>query len=123
MKTSYTSQGNQNKKMPSHKNNRQTLKRKVLAAVFSAVILAGCIAGFDKGLVNAQEYARTADTEVKCYKSIEIQPGDSLWSIAEEYQDAHYTSTNEYIKEIKQINHLQSDLIHSGRYLTITYYK
>ncbi len=97
--------------------------RKSFFAILAAVILAGSIAGFGSGLVNAQETAQPGYNEVKCYKSIEIQPGDSLWSIAEENMDAHYTSTNEYIEEIKQINNLHSDLIHSGQYLSIAYYK
>ncbi len=121
MNTTVQSQENKNTKQQSQKQKAYRLKRKVLAAVFSAVILAACTAGLDMGLVNAQEYTQPEDT--KCYKSIEIQPGDSLWSIAEENLDAHYTSTDEYIEEIRQINHLQSDLIHSGRYLTIVYYK
>ncbi len=103
--------------------------------VLAALVLAGCITGFGKGLVNAkdadsqntenvstQEYQTQPYTAEKYYKSIQIQPGDSLWSIAEENRDAHYASTKDYVKEIKQINSLSSDQIHSGQYLTIAYY-
>ncbi len=111
--------------------NEYALMRKVLAAILAALVLAVFTSGFGKGLVNAQDAevasSQESDTQKytaeKYYKSIEIQPGDSLWSIAEENRDKHYTSTKEYVKEIKQINGLYSDQIHSGQYLMIAYYK
>lgn len=55
------------------------------------------------------------------YASIEIKPGDSLWSIACEYCFDMDMSVNDYIQEIKTLNHLSSDAITSGQYLTIMY--
>ncbi len=55
------------------------------------------------------------------YTSIEIKPGDSLWSIACEYCFDMDMSVNDYIQEIKTLNHLSSDAITSGQYLTIMY--
>lgn len=57
------------------------------------------------------------------YKSIQINEGDSLWQIAEEYGDSEIVDRDEYMKEIKSINHLSdNDAIHSGQYLTVPYY-
>ena len=48
---------------------------------------------------------------------------DTLWSIAEKYMDnEHYESVNEYIQEVKNVNHLKSDIITYGEHLVIPYY-
>lgn len=59
----------------------------------------------------------------KCYKSIEISKGDTLWSIANEHIDTnHYKSVQEYVDEIKEMNAIKSDHIVSGSCLIIPYY-
>lgn len=59
----------------------------------------------------------------KYYKSIAISKEDTLWSIAQEYMDTdHYESVEDYIKEVKQTNHLNSDVITYGTYLIVPYY-
>lgn len=55
------------------------------------------------------------------YKSIEVKAGDTLWDIAAEYMDDSYSSVNEYMNELIEINQLGSGRIHEGRYLTIVY--
>lgn len=61
-------------------------------------------------------------TVKKYYTCIEIQKGDSLWSIAERYKENSQMTTAEYVKELKNMNGLREDVIHSGRYLTIAYF-
>lgn len=59
----------------------------------------------------------------KYYKSIAINRDDTLWSIAEKYMDEdHYDSAEDYIREVKDMNSLQDDVIHYGEYLVIPYY-
>ncbi len=58
----------------------------------------------------------------KYYTSVEIKQGNSLWKIAEEYMSEEYDSIDDYIKEVKQINHLTEDLIYEGAYLCVPYY-
>ena len=58
----------------------------------------------------------------KQYVSIQIQQGDSLWSIADEYMGPGYDNINDYIKEIKKINGLKSQTIHVGGYIVIPQY-
>lgn len=68
--------------------------------------------------------ARELDSgRVKYYTSIQIHTGDSLWSIAEEYISEEYHSIPEYIEELKRVNHLKNDTIHSGMYLVVSYYR
>lgn len=58
----------------------------------------------------------------KYYTSVQIESGDTLWSIANEYCAGADMEVSDYIKEIKQLNHLTSDNITSGQYLTIVYF-
>ncbi len=57
----------------------------------------------------------------KYYKSIQIQPGDTLWNIAEETMTSEYDSTAEYVCVLKRMNNLTSDDIQAGQYLTVAY--
>lgn len=58
----------------------------------------------------------------KYYTSIKIEQGDTLWSIAEEYISHEYESIYDYIRELKQINNLTSDIIIAGQNITVAYY-
>lgn len=55
------------------------------------------------------------------YTSIQIQQGDSLWSIACKYKENSGLTVEQYIRELKNINGLKEDTIHSGHYLTVMY--
>lgn len=59
---------------------------------------------------------------VKTVTSIQIEAGDTLWTIAEEYYSEEFGSIEAYISEIKKSNGLKNDTIHSGAYLIIPYY-
>jgi len=56
------------------------------------------------------------------YKSVQIRPGDSLWGLAEEYSGGRM-SVEDYIRELRSMNRLTSDTIHSGQYLTVLYFE
>lgn len=57
----------------------------------------------------------------KYYTSIQIENGDSLWSIAGKYASGCGLTTAQYVKELKSMNDLREDAIHSGQYLTVMY--
>lgn len=58
----------------------------------------------------------------KYFTVIEVEAGDTLWEIAQEYRTSEYYSLQDYIKEVREINHISGDEITSGCYLTIPYY-
>ncbi len=70
----------------------------------------------------AQDSAAAANQEFKYYTSIQIQDGDSLWSIAEQYKSEHYASTQAYVDELVVLNDLTSETIHAGQHLMVAYY-
>ncbi len=58
----------------------------------------------------------------KYYTSILVYGGDTLWSIANTYKGSAYASSLDYIREVKQINHLTGDDLQAGDYLIVPYY-
>ena len=58
----------------------------------------------------------------KYYTSIQVEPGDTLWDIADRYIDGQDMNKASYVEEICRLNHLQNGQIHAGEYLTVIYY-
>lgn len=91
------------------KNNR-IRRQKEMRKNFLLVIMTVCLVitfsiSMNSFLSNAKD--DSSQTSYKYYKSITIENSDSLWSIALEYMDAeHYDSVNDYIDEVKEMNHL-----------------
>ncbi len=59
---------------------------------------------------------------VKEYISIQVQSGDSLWSIADEYTKEYDLDIDEYIQDVKNVNGLKSNDIHSGQFIIVPSY-
>ncbi len=57
------------------------------------------------------------------YTSIQVENGDSLWSIASRYADRSPMDIQGYVEELKRINQLKGDTIHTGNYLMVVYYQ
>ena len=72
-------------------------------------------------LMNALADETELPESQKYYTSIEIQKGDTLWGIADEYAESCRMSTTDYVAELKSMNGLKEDVIHSGQHLTIMY--
>ena len=59
----------------------------------------------------------------KYYTQVEIQKGDSLWSLAGEYmENGPYDSRKEYMEEVAELNQLSSTTIFEGQSLIVPYY-
>ena len=117
---------------------RRMIKRRIgMVILMSLLITAFSVIIFGNNIVNAQDESAVAagfnpeaaaedntlkDTDIKGYTSIRIKEGDSLWSIAEEYADEHYSSIYDYILEIKILNGLTSDNIYADSLLVIPIY-
>lgn len=94
----------------------------VFAMLILMIILAFCII-MNSNFVKAGDNSVNAGVSYdKYYKCIALEYGDTLWGIAAEYKGSHYESTYDYIDEVIAINHLTTDKIHAGQYLTIPYY-
>lgn len=93
----------------------------VIIATGAAVSLNGISA--KAGDLPAEDASSCAYLQIKSYKSMRLEPGDTLWGIALEHKGSRYASAQDYIDEVMEINGLTSDRIHADRYLTIPYYE
>lgn len=93
----------------------------VLTFIF-VLVLSFAVGSFNSSDAKA---ANSDPAKVKYYKSIQIEAGDSLWSIAKEYMNENYDSIYHYIDELLILNQLDeqsADQIQEGGYLTVAYY-
>ncbi len=72
-------------------------------------------------MVSAMAKEPAGEKRTAYYASIEIQDGDSLWTIAQKYASGTGLSVSEYIDCLRQMNRLSGDTIHTGNYLTVMY--
>lgn len=100
------------------KNRKAVQNRIVMIAAFvlAVVIMAG---GSISGFARAR---REEDTYYKYYTSVLVEQGDTLWSIAQENMTPEYERIEEYIREVRSLNHLCGDHIYAGEYLTLPKY-
>ncbi len=73
-------------------------------------------------LTEQSVHADTTDEMTLCYTSVEIEPGDTLWSIAEESDLTGFSGKKEFIDAIERINNISGDNIHAGNALILPYY-
>lgn len=97
-------------------------RRKKAVMGFFAVLATACmitICAASYGSIRSD-----ASSGFKYYTSVTVEAGESLWDIAEEYIDYdYYKDRNDYISEVKNINHLDAQgSILAGQSLILPYY-
>lgn len=96
---------------------RDNFKLSVVAICFAIMLGVFLFGSFgDAGKVSAS----TANQ--KYFICIDIEEGDTLWSIADLYISEEYSSVDEYVAEVKELNDLSSDKIFCGATLVVPYY-
>ena len=91
--------------------------RKIMLVI---AVTSSIIAALTFGGIRAQANS-TRELYSYC-TSYEVQPGDTLWTIADQFIGPDYTDKQTFIKNVKSMNHLLSDDITAGNYLVIEYY-
>ena len=94
----------------------RTASALLLLAVFAMVLMVSLTPQ------KTQADSKKNDPKYKYFTSIQVSYGDTLWDIAKTYCSDEYSSLQSYIEEVKEINHLSSDKITEGMYLSIPYY-
>ena len=103
--------------------SKRTMKRSLQnLTVILLMILAFCSGFLGHTLLNARAEEKAIPELKRYYTSVQIRQGDSLWDLAGQYcQGSPYTKA-EYVEELKRMNGLKSEQIHSGEYLTVVYF-
>ncbi len=58
----------------------------------------------------------------KYYTSVEVESGDTLWSLADNYIAQYNIDKTDYISEVCSLNQLQDGQIHTGQHIIVAYY-
>ena len=102
----------------SKKRQKRTRSKIYLAALLLFVSFSFYLMVF--GVVGAKAQS---DVKQKYYTSITVQPGDSLWEIAETYAP-EYGDIRDYVRQLKVLNGLNhSENLLPGQSLLVIYYK
>lgn len=97
---------------------RRNIFISLLALLF---IITGVLVGSSL-LSSSRANASNEEVLYKYYTSIEVQQGDTLWSIADTYRNEEVVGRESYIDELVSLNNLQNETIHAGDYITVAYY-
>ena len=98
---------------------RKELLQKVALAVLGVAVIVLAILLFAPS-VHAE--AESTVTYEKRIVSVRVTENDSLWKIAERFYCKEKESIPEFVRSIKETNHLESDTIYPDTYLVIQYY-
>ena len=100
---------------------QRTLRRRIVFTTLAIFIT--LIFTFSYNVLVTQANDDMSDVKYKYYTYHEVEKGETLWSIAENYIDYdYYESISDYIKELRVMNHLNDDLIKAGEDIVVTYY-
>ena len=102
--------------------NQKKLFKGTLIALAAAAALALIAVVPSVHSESTSDLAAPVKAEVRiCYESYEVQSGDSLWKIAEQYAADYGMTTSEYVEVLREMNHLRGDRIITGQRLVIPY--
>ena len=103
------------------KRRRQLRYRKNALSVAFVLVVVICALLFSQRTA-LRTQAESEHEMYQYYTSVTVHSGDTLWSIADAYYTVECGDMRDYISEIKRLNHLSNDDIHSGCALVIPYY-
>lgn len=98
---------------------RKRIQRFVIVFLIATAFFTGF---FGRTLFDAYATENRADPLNRYYTSIRLKPGDNLWNIANRYAEGSEFTIAEYVEELKRMNNLRDEQVHSGEYLTIVYF-
>ncbi len=104
-----------------HLRHRRIVRRRLAVAFISLFLIILFVLSVN--CLNTQATEELPETTYKYFKYHTVAHGDSLWSMAEEHIDYEfYSSLDDYVDEVKEINHLSDDCIKVGQSLVIPYF-
>ncbi len=98
---------------------RKELFKKIMIATLSVAVIILVILLFAP---SGKAEAESTVSYEKRIVSVRVTENDSLWKIAERFYCEEKESIPEFIRSIKETNHLDSDTIYPDTYLVIQYY-
>ncbi len=110
------------KRIYNNKKRREQQQKKNICLFFITVCFVIVLSFAANGFISNANSTTPDNIEFKYYKSIAIEEGDTLWSIASKNMGRKYEDKESYINEVKKMNGLIDDQITIGSYIIIPYF-
>ena len=106
-----------NESLTRREHTVQTQKRVIVLVcvlvIFAVILIGNSIITFAG--------SRAEQPVHKYYTSVQLQKGDSLWSLSDQYASSDRTSRAQFIDEVCELNGISKDnTLHSGEYLVVS---
>lgn len=100
---------------------QREIRNKIIFAFMTLVIVLTAV--FFLQSITSQAKEENAEVSYKYFTYLEVEQGDSLWSIAQEHINYEfYDSVQDYIDEVIDINNMQDDNLKAGQCIIIPYF-
>lgn len=109
-----------NKKRYEKEKRQREIRKKLFMVVFTFCLVVGLSLSYHALLSKANSASDII--QYKYYKSVSVASGDTLWTLAAANYENGYENIEDYICEVKEINHLNTDTIQTGQFLVLPYY-
>ena len=99
----------------------QQVRRHIIILVLSVVLFITLAVLF----FSSKSFAADKNEEelYKYYRSYQIQPGDSLYGISEEFSVQNYMDNDDFVNEVMFINNItEGELLVAGNFIIVPYY-
>lgn len=101
------------------KNEKRARARRQFLIILAAFITAVVLFLTGSSRMRSGQVQASSSQEI-CYTSVYVDTGDTLWEIADTYMvDSVYEDKNDYIDEIKEINHITEQDLQAGSYIIV----
>lgn len=91
----------------------------ITAFILAAAIIILLITTFTGSSSGVSAKAAASSNHFTRYESVQIERGDSLWSIATKYCPDYSNNTAETVEMLISLNSLKSETIHTGGYILV----
>ena len=85
---------------------KRVAKRQLITALILFFTVLASVLIISNCLRANQVKASSAKAENIYYKTVEVEEGDTLWDLADRYMGEKSFSRQEYIEQVKELNHL-----------------
>lgn len=105
-----------------NRRRKKVLQQRIIMCLMTVCLILTCAVSYH----SIKTSANTGEEQLrfKYYTNVSVQPGETLWELADRYMDdVQYTSKSAYIEEVLRMNHLEeADVIRAGQTLIVPYY-